>query len=191
MSGRVGNALEETGHVITIVSVNQVATFKGTAHERHGRFQGIIDDLADGVFRVGPVDIWRTVTSDVGAVISAIWITGNAIPVKGGGVEESANRHGGTGLDLVSAGDDGGFEDPEELIGVAIGVATCAGKGSGGGGACGVEDSAAALEGGRGGVVERNGGFQDGPRGVGEIHERNGIGNGIEDPGLGGSAIDF
>jgi hypothetical protein len=188
---RIGGAEEKSGEVIAIVSVKQVATSNGDAHESHGRTQGTIDEMAHGVFGVFRVDIWRSVTSDVCAIIPPVWITGNAIPVKGGGVPESAKRHGGTGLDLVSARDDGGIQDPEELIGMAVGMAAGAGEGFGGGSEGGVEGDATAFERGRSGVVERDGGLQDRTGGVGHVDEGDGVGNGIEDPGLGGSAICF
>ena len=191
LGGRIGNTEEKLGDVIAIVSVKKVATSNGTAHESHGRAQGAVDKKAHAVFGCLCVFIWWSVTSDVCAVISPVWIAGNAIPVERGGVLESAKWHGGTRLDLVSARDDGGIQDPEELIGMAVGMAAGAGEGFGGGSEGGVEGDATAFERGRSGVVERDGGLQDRTGGVGHVDEGDGVGNGIEDPGLGGSAICF
>ena len=191
LGGRIGNTEEKLGDVIAIVSVKKVATSNGTAYESHGRAQGAVDEKAHAVFGCLCVVIWWSVTSDVCAIISPVWIAGNAIPVEGGGVLESAKWHGGTRLDLVSARDDGGIQDPEELIGMAVGMAAGAGKGFGGGGIGVVKGNTSLFEGGRSGIVERDDGLHDRTGSVGQVDEGDGVGNGIKNPGSGGSAIRF
>ena len=112
---------------------------------------------------------------DFGAVVAAVGIAGNAVPVEGRGVAEAANGHGRAGLDLVATADDGRFENPEELVGVSVGMAAGAGEGCGRGGLRGVEGNASSFELGRCGIVERNGCFENRLGGIGNIDERDGI----------------
>lgn len=189
LGGRVGDAEEKAGDVVAVVAVEEVSMADGATWEGHGGAEGAVNDVADGDFRSAWLDIGRGVAGDVGAIVSSVGIPGNAVPVEGGGVDEATKRHRDTGLDLVSAGDDGGIEDPEELVGVAVGVAAGAGEGSAGRSAGGIEGDASAFEGRRGGVVERDGVGDDGLGGVTEVDEREGVVDGIEDPGLGGRAV--
>ena len=159
MGRRIGDREEEAGHVIAFISVKAVAISDGVAREGHRRVHGAIDHMAHGVVGAGAVDIGRSVTVGIGTVGSSVGVAGNAIPVKGGGVTKATEGHGGAGLDLLFTSDDGSVENPEELVGVTVRMAAGTGKGLGRGGVCVVEGDASALEGGRGGVVERDGGF--------------------------------
>ena len=72
---------------------------------------------------------------------------------------------------------------------MTIRVATGAGEGCGGGGPGRVKGDASALKNGGSGIVERDGGFKDGLGRVGEVNEGDGVGDDIEDPGLGRGAV--
>ncbi len=102
--------------------------------------------MTGGAFGIRGVRIGRGVATDLGAVVSAVGVAGNAVPVKGSGVAKAAEGHGGAGHDLVASAYDGSFENPEELIGVTIRVTAGAGKSFGGGGTGSVEGDTSPFE---------------------------------------------
>ena len=67
---------------------------------------------------------------NVCAVIAAVGVSRNPIPMVGLSVSQSTNRHGRSRHDLITKSDDRCFEDPKQLIRMAIGMTTCAGKGT-------------------------------------------------------------
>ena len=163
MRGWIGDAEEKAGHIITFFFTKEpgfsFVVLPGVTIEEHGAGETSIDEMTGGAFRVAGIGIRRGVTVDFGAVVAAVGVAGNAIPVEWGGVAEAANGHGGARLDLVAAADDGSFENPEKLVGVPVGVATGTGEGCRGRREGGVEGDAAAFENRRGGIVEGDGGF--------------------------------
>ena len=126
--------------------------------------------------------------ADICAIVSAIRITGNTVPVKGRCITESAKRHGRPRLDLASSRDDRSFKNPEKLVGVPVGMATGTRESFGAGGTRIIEGNTATFEWRGGGVVEFNGRCNDWVFRVRKIDLGNGILNGIEDPSLGWSS---
>ena len=163
MRGWIGDAEEKAGHIITFFFTKEpgfsFVVLPGVTIEEHGAGETSIDEMTGGAFRVAGIGIRRGVTVDFRAVVTAVGIAGNAIPVEWGGVAEAANGHGRARRDLVAAADDGSFENPEKLVGVAVGVTTGAGEGCRGRREGGVEGDAATFENRRGGIVEGDGGF--------------------------------
>lgn len=159
----IGDTKEKAGHIITFFFTKEsdfsFVVLPSVTIEEHGAGEASIDEMTGGAFRVVGIGVGRSMTVNFGAVISTVGIAGNAIPVEWGGVAESANGHGGARLDLVAAADDGSFENPEKLVGVAVGVTTGAGEGCRGRREGGVEGDAATFENRRGGIVEGDGGF--------------------------------
>lgn len=163
MRGWIGDTEEELGHVVAFFFTKEAGfsfvVLPGVTIEEHGAGETSIDEMTGGALRIVGIGIRRGVTVDFGAVVTAVGIAGNAIPVEGCGVAEAPDGHGGARLDLVAAADDGSFENPEKLVGVAVGVATGTGEGCRGRREGGVEGDAAAFENRRGGIVEGDGGF--------------------------------
>lgn len=163
LGGRIGDAEEELGHFVAFFFTKEsdfsFVVLPGVTIEEHGAGETSIDEMTGGAFWVVGVGVGRSMTVNFGAVISTVGIAGNAIPVKGCGVAKTPDGHGGARLDLVAAADDGSFENPEKLVGVAVGVTTGAGEGCRGRREGGVEGDAAAFKNRRGGIVEGDGGF--------------------------------
>jgi hypothetical protein len=90
---------------------------------------------------------------------------------------------------LASSGDDRSLKNPEELVGMPVGMTTGTRESFSAGGAGIIEGDTAALEWCRGGVVELNGRFYDWFTPIRKIDVRDGILNSIEDPSFGWSSL--
>ena len=121
---------------------------------------------------------------DIGAVVAAIRISGDSIPVIGFSVSEASNGHGRTGHDLIAAGDNRRLDDPKQLIGVTIRMTARTGKRASRGGIGVIEPSASKLNLPVGGVFQRNESGDRWAGRIGYVDYGNGIGYCIVDPGL-------
>ena len=94
---------------------------------------------------------------EVRRVDPAVRVAEGAVPMVGLRLTEAANGHGQAGHDLIATGHDGRLEDPEQLVGMPVGVATGARKGACGGRRRGLECDAPPFHLRMGGVGEHDG----------------------------------
>ena len=186
LRGRVSYIEQKLRHVITFALRQQTSfafvIFCGVAIHRHRRGETTINQMPRRAFGHIGAAVWFHALENVGAVVAAVGIAGDAVPMEGRGVAQAAHGHGGARHDLRAARDNRRFQNPKQLVGVSIGMTTGAGKSRSGGRGSGVKRNAPAFEGGVRGVVQCDGRLHLELRGIGYIDQRNGVGHGIEHP---------
>ena len=129
---RVGNTQQEDRHIVAFGS-REHAEFSfvvsiGFAYPVHGGGEATINKIQRRCSRVVDVAVRWHMAICVRRIYAAIRVAGNAVPVIGFCVSQSANRHSDSRLDLIATGDDRGRKYPHQLIGVTVRVTTGTGE---------------------------------------------------------------
>ena len=128
LSGRIRDAQQKRRHVVSL-SRRKLAYFvfvvSGTrVREGHRRSESAINQMPDAAGWVIGIRVRRNAAVNVSAVVAAIGIARNSIPVIRLCVAQSTDRHCRTGHDLITASDDRRLQHPKQLIGMSIGMTT-------------------------------------------------------------------
>ena len=133
-------------------------------------------------FWITDVAVGSNRSTHVRAVVSAIRVTWNPVPVKGSRVTQSAQWHRRTRHDLIAARNDRSLQHPKQLVGMPVWMAACARIGSRRRGAGIVEPSASKFDVFVSGVLKCYQARHFGIRQIGDIHNGNRIGHRVVDP---------
>ena len=194
LGGRVRNAEEELRQIVALRRGQRAGLAfvvdRALPHQAHGGPERGVHEEPGAALLVPDVAVGRRLGPRTGRVDPAVGITGNPVPVVGRGVSQTANRHGRAGRDLGAALPvaDRRIQDPDQLVGVAVGMAALAREGAGGRRIGVVEGDAPALDGGMRRIIERHG--PDYPRGgwIRDVDLGDGVGYRVEDPRPRGAA---
>ena len=148
----------------------------------HCRCKSAIDQMTDAADRITFHGIWFHAGIDVGAVVASVWVAGNSVPMIRLGVAQSANGHRRTRHDLIATGYNGSFQNPQQLIGVTIGMTTRTGECSGGRSCCRFERHTASLHRRVSRVVQHDSGRDTRCYAIREIHQTDGIRHRVQHP---------
>ena len=132
LGGRIGDVKEKGGHGVAFGRRKRarltLVIDSFVSSQPHRRSESAIDEVANGARGISSIAVGGDTPMNARGIDPAVGITGDPVPMKRGGVAKSPAGHRRAGHDLIAPGDDRRVEHPEEMIGVAVGMATGTGK---------------------------------------------------------------